>query len=103
MNTCNIDILKSISAVVNREHLTQEVYDILLKRWDLDKVDLDAEYIKIQTKQSNLTKSRREAVPEFIRIRDLLSEIKQKENNAIVMENNINESNNDQILIGGNV
>lgn len=98
MNTTNTDVLKQFSAVVNRNRLTEELYDALLKRWDLDKVDLDEEYIKIKTRKSSLSRSRRDAVPEFIRLRDLLKDIKDKENSTIVMEN---ESSDSGILMGG--
>lgn len=98
MNTSNTDVLKQFSAVVNRNRLTEELYDALLKRWDLDKIDLDEEYIKIKTRKSSLSKSRREAVPEFIRLRDLLKDIKDKENSTIIMEN---ELSNNEILMGG--
>ena len=92
MNTTNTDVLKSITAVVNRQYLTEDVLNDLLKRWDLDKVDLDEEYIKIQTKKSSLTRSRREAVPEFIRLRNLLKEKEEQENSSIVMENDTENS-----------
>jgi hypothetical protein len=92
MNTTNTDVLKQFSTVVNRNRLTEELYNDLLKCWDLDKVDLDEEYIKIQTKKSSLTRSRREAVPEFIRLRNLLKEKAEQENSSIVMENDTENS-----------
>lgn len=92
MNTTNTDILKQFSTVVNRNRLTEELYNDLLKRWDLDKIDLDEEYIKIQTRKSGLTRSRREAVPEFIRLRNLLKEKAEQENSSIVMENDTENS-----------
>lgn len=99
MNTTNIDILRQFSAIVNRDKLTRETYNLLLKRWDLDKVDLDEEYIKLQTKNSTLTRSRREAIPEFIRLRNLLKEIEEKNNNSIIMEDE--ETSLNEVIIGG--
>lgn len=75
MNTTKIENLKAFYSVVNRKHLNRDVYNFLLKEWDLDKVDLDLENEKIKNKLSSLSKSRRDAVPEFLRIRSVLNEI----------------------------
>lgn len=85
MNTTNTDILKSFYSVTNRNQLTEEIYQILLKRWELDNFDLSEEMIKINAKQSTLTKSRREAVPEFIKLRSILDQKREAEENAISM------------------
>lgn len=92
MNTTNVDILKSFYSVTNRNKLTEEIYQILLKRWDLDKVDLNEEMIKINAHQSSLTKSRRIAVPEFIKLRSFLDQKKETEENSISMnDDNVND------------
>ena len=96
MNTTNTDILRSFYSVTNRNQLTEEIYQILLKRWDLDKVDLNEEMIKINAKQSSLTKSKRNAVPEFIKLRMMLDQKKETEENSISM--NDNEYENDEII-----
>ena len=98
MNTTNTDILKSFYAVTNRNILTEEIYQILLKRWNLDKVDLNEEMVKINARQSSLSKSRRDAVPEFIKLRTMLDQKKEAEESSISM----NESNEDNELIVGN-
>lgn len=85
MNTTNTDILKSFYSVTNRNQLTEEIYQVLLKRWELDNLNLNEEMIKINAKQSTLTKSRREAVPEFIKLRSILDQKKEAEENAISM------------------
>ena len=98
MNTTNINVLKSFYSVTNRNILTEEVYNILLKRWDLDKVDLNNEIIKINAHQSSLSKSRRAAIPEFIKLREMLNKKKETEDNSISM--NSSEENNDEVVIG---
>lgn len=97
MNTTNVDILRSFYSVTNRNILTEEIYQILLKRWDLDKVDLNEEMVKINARQSSLSRSRREAIPEFIKLRTMLDQKKEAEESSISM----NESNeNDELIVG---
>lgn len=86
MNTTNIGTLRAFYSVVNRKYLNREVYNYLLKRWDLDKVDLDLENEKIKNKLSTLPKSRREAIPEFLIIRSILNEIEKTKNDGNVEE-----------------
>jgi hypothetical protein len=78
MNTTDMRNLQQFYSVVNRKNLTYEIFNLLLKRWDLDKVDLDEEARKIEEKRSTLTKSRRDAIKEFLILRNIL-EIKEKE------------------------
>ena len=99
MKTTNTDILKSFYSVTNRNTLTEDIYKILLKRWDLDKIDLNEEVIKINTKQSLLSKSKREAVLEFIKLRTMLDQKKEEESNSISMNDN---SEDNEILVGNN-
>ena len=99
MKTTNVDILRSFYSVTNRNELTEEIYQILLKQWDLENVDLNEEMIKINAKHSSLSKSRRNAIPEFIRLREMLDKKKENENNSI----NMNDSNEDGILIGNDL
>ena len=99
MKTTNTDILKSFYSVTNRNTLTEDVYQILLKRWDLDKVDLNEEMIKINAKQSSLTKSRRDAIPEFIKLREMLNQKKETENNSILMNGSEETNENNDIFI----
>lgn len=87
MNTTDMNNLRQFYSVVNRKYLNRDVYEALLKRWDLDNVDLDIEAEKIKNRLSTLTRSRREAVREFLILRSVLNEI-EKANEA---ENN--ESN----------
>lgn len=79
--------LRQFYSVVNRKYLNRDVYEALLKRWDLDNVDLDIEAEKIKNRLSTLTRSRREAVREFLILRSVLNEIEK----ASETENN--ESN----------
>ena len=87
MNTTDMNNLRQFYSVVNRKYLNRDVYEALLKRWDLDNVDLDIEAEKIKNRLSTLTRSRRDAVREFLILRSVLNEI-EKANEA---ENN--ESN----------
>lgn len=67
--------LRQFYSVVNRKYLNRDVYEALLKRWDLDNVDLDIEAEKIKNRLSTLTRSRREAIREFLILRSVLNEI----------------------------
>lgn len=87
MKTTDTFILKAFQTVLNRKHLTEEAYNELLKKWDLVGIDLDAEMQKINEKKSNLTKSRRDAVPEFIKLREILDKQKEDEASAISFGN----------------
>lgn len=84
MNTTDMNNLRQFYSVVNRKYLNRDVYEALLKRWDLDNVDLDIEAEKIKNRLSTLTRSRREAIREFLILRSVLNEI-EKANEA---ENN---------------
>lgn len=79
MKTDTPDIIKQFYSVINRKYLTEEIYNALLKRFDLDGVDLDEMQRLIEIKKSPLTKSRRLAVPEFIILRQMLREKKAEE------------------------
>jgi len=88
MKTTDVTILKQFQSVLNRKYLNEKVFNDLLKRWDLDKVDLDEEMRKIDIKHSSLSRSRRAAVPEFIKLRELLKEEKEVEASEISFSNN---------------
>jgi hypothetical protein len=75
MNTTDMNNLRQFYSVVNRKYLNREVYEALLKHWDLDNVDLDIEAERIKNKMSRLTRSRRDAVREFLILRSVLNEI----------------------------
>ena len=92
MKTTDTTILKQFQTVLNRKLLTEKVYKDLLAKWDLDKIDLDAEMQKINEKKSGLTKSRRDAVPEFLKLRKLLEEKKAEEMNAMSFSNTLQQS-----------
>lgn len=79
MKTTDMNNLRQFYSVVNRKNLNREVYEALLKYWDLDKVDLDIENERIKNKMSKLTKSRREAVREFLILRSVLIEIEKSQ------------------------
>lgn len=74
MNTSDVSILKQFRTVLNRKKLSQEVFDHLLKMWDLDGIDLEAEQLKIVQKKSNLSRSRRDAVVEFLKLKEMLKQ-----------------------------
>jgi hypothetical protein len=73
MNTTDMRNLKQFYSVVNRKELTPEIYEFLLKEWGLNNLDLEEEAKKIDLKESNLTKSRRLAVHEFLILKNLLA------------------------------
>lgn len=92
MKTTDTEILKQFQTVLNRKHLNEDVYNKLLQMWNLDKVDLDVEMQKINERHSSLSASRRKAVPEFIKLRELLKEMKEAESNAISFNNDVQPS-----------
>lgn len=96
MNTSNPEILKQFYSVLNRKNLTKEVYNYLIKQWGLEGVDLDAEMILINQKQSKLSRSRRDAIPEFLTLKKII-----EENEIQVMTSNSfsENENNDQISL----
>lgn len=80
MNTTDTNNLRAFYSVLNRQHLNRDVFNFLLKRWELDGIDLDLENERIKNKISKLSKSKRAAVPEFLIIRSVLNEIEKSNN-----------------------
>ena len=100
MKTTDLSILKQFYTVLNRNILTQEIYDKLIKEWGFEGLDLEAEQIKINQKRSNLSKSKRDAVPEFLILKRILDDRKNIESQSISMANEINQDfANDQITL----
>lgn len=83
MKTTDPNVLKQFVTVLNRQQLTEEIFYALLIRWDLDQVDLDKEMAKILEKKSTVSKSRREAIPYFIKMKQMLEEKKKEEQNSM--------------------
>lgn len=66
---------------------TPEMLQKLLKRFDLEKVNLEAEAIKIKEKTSNLSARQRKAVTELVMLKNVMDEIeKEKELTQKVQE-----------------
>lgn len=87
MKTTDTKLLKEFQTVLNRKYLTEDMYEKLLARWDLAGLDLDAELVKINEHKSSLSRSRREAVPEFLKLRKLLDEAKAAAESSISFNN----------------
>jgi hypothetical protein len=83
LKTTDTKLLEAFLSVLNRKIISRELYNNLLKAWDLSKVDLDEELVKINSKKSNLSKSRRDAVPVFIKLRDALTAKENEAKNAL--------------------
>lgn len=83
MKTTDPNVLKQFVTVLNRQQLTEEIYYALLIRWDLDQIDLDKELDNINQKRSTLSKSRREALPYFIKMRQMLEDKKKEEQKSM--------------------
>lgn len=101
MKTTDTEILRQFQTVLNRRRLSAEVYASLLKAWGLEGVDLDAEQQRINEKRSSLSVSRRKAVPEFIRLRALLDEMREDEVSAISFTGDTPVPLYSDTLIGG--
>ena len=92
MNTSNTMILEAFFHVLTRKHLTKALYEDLIKRWNLESVNLDEELVKINNKKSHLTKSRRDAVPLFIKLRDVIKENEEAAKQAMDMKDVANST-----------
>jgi hypothetical protein len=100
MNTSNLEILKQFYSVLNRKNLTEDIYNYLLTQWNLNGIDLEAEMILINQKKSKLTKSRRDAVPEFLILKNVLNELSKQNQLSNSFDINVDNNNNiDQISI----
>jgi len=60
--------------MINKGTFNQASYDKLLKRFELTDIDLESEYTKIVKKESNLSRRKRDLVPDFLAVRDMLKE-----------------------------
>ena len=87
MKTTDCSILRKFYTVVDHKNITEELYNLLLKRWNLDGIDLEVEQEKINRHASNLSKSRRDAVPEFIFLKKILEENKMRQEEENKVEN----------------
>lgn len=93
-------ILKQFYTVLNRNQLTQETYDHLIKMWGFEGMDLEEEQNKINQKKSSLSRSKRESVGEFIILKRMLEERKNIESQAISMDAEpVENLGNDQITL----
>ena len=79
MDQRRLMILRSFRSVVNGNKLTEEIYNSLLKDWGFENLDLNEEIQKINLKSSYLSKAEREAVNEFIILKNILEKRKQQE------------------------
>lgn len=79
MDQRRLMILRSFRSVVNGNKLTEEIYNSLLKDWGFENLDLNEEIQKINLKTSYLSKAEREAVNEFIILKNILEKRKQQE------------------------
>lgn len=65
-----------------KEHpFTPEILDKIIKKFDLQNVDLSVEKIRIEEKRSSLSARQRKAVMELVQIKTLMDEIKLEEEN----------------------
>ena len=87
----DINILKQFTSILNRTAWSEEAFNNVLKIWDLNGIDLDKEMEKISQKKSNLSKSQRDAVPEFIKIRNAMVERAQQAKLNAPQEKNLSE------------
>lgn len=92
MDQRRLMILRSFRSVVNGNKLTEEIYNSLLKDWGFENLDLNEEIQKINLKSSYLSKAEREAVNEFIILKNILEKRKQQEEQ--ISFTNTNDQNN---------
>lgn len=90
-------ILRSFRSVNNGGKLTENIFNLLLKDWGFENLNLDEELNKINQKKSFLSKSEREAISEFIILRNILSS-KKKQEEEIISFNNSNSNSSEQLI-----
>ena len=73
------NLIKQFYSVINRQYLTDEIFNALVARFDLTGIDLEAEQQKINQHKSFLTASRRKAVGELLILKKMLDEKKAQE------------------------
>ena len=95
MDQRRLMILRSFRSVVNGSKLTDEIYDALLKDWGFENLNLDEEIQKINLKTSYLSRAERNAVNEFIILRNILAKRKEQEEQVSFTDTNIQ---NDQVI-----
>ena len=97
MDQKRLMFLRSFRSVINGNELTEEAYSKLLKMWGFENLNLDEEIQKINLKTSYLSKAEREAVNEFIVLRNILEKRKQQDEQVSFTDNTTNIQN-DQII-----
>lgn len=95
MDQKRLMFLRSFRSVVNGNKLTEEWYNILLKMWGFENLNLDEEIQKINQKSSYLSRAERDAVNEFIILRNILEKRKQQEEQVSFTDTN---TQNDQVI-----
>ena len=73
MDQKRLMILRSFRSVNNGGKLTENIFNLLLKDWGFENLNLDEELQKINQKKSFLSKAERDAITEFIIFTSLLS------------------------------
>lgn len=75
-----ITSINEMKAFLKEHPFTPEMLQRILKRFDLENVNLEAEHIKISEKSSNLSARQRKAVEELILLKNAMDELdKEKE------------------------
>lgn len=95
MDQKRLMFLKSFRSVVNGNKLTEEWYNMLLKEWGFENLDLNEELQKINLKTSYLSRAERDAVNEFIILKNILEKRKQQEEQVSFTDTN---TQNNQII-----
>lgn len=92
MDQKRLMFLKSFRSVVNGNKLTEEWYNILLKEWGFENLDLNEEIQKINLKTSYLSRAERDAVNEFIILKNILEKQKKQEEQVSFTDTNTQNS-----------
>ena len=95
MDQKRLMFLRSFRSVVNGNKLTDEAYTALLKMWGFENLNLDEEIQKINQKSSYLSRAERDAVNEFIILRNILEKRKQQEEQVSFTDTN---DQNNQVI-----
>ena len=78
----NAETLREFRSVLNRQKIDEDGLYRLISFWGLGDIDLDKEKELIEQKKSFLSKSQRESVLEFIKLREFIKEREKAEEEA---------------------
>ena len=81
---------EDIKKFVLENKITEDNFKAILKRFDLENINLEAEHLKIQSKSSYLSARQRKAVEELVLVKSVMDEINKEKTIASEAESTVN-------------